>query len=176
MGTRGITKVRQNNETKVAQYGQWDHYPSGQGVTILNFLRTKEMVDKLRENLSSVYWIKPEDHELILSEFSSSDKGKGWMTLEDGKTFSEAYPSLTRDTGGEILELIATAKAPVPLVNSDDFTNDRLFCEGIYTVDLDHNLFVTEYGDYPTKAFDLDNLPTPDEYVAAILGEETSNL
>ena len=36
MGTRGLTKViDKDGITKVAQYGQWDHYPEGQGVKIL---------------------------------------------------------------------------------------------------------------------------------------------
>lgn len=39
MGTRHLTCVVKNNEYKVAQYGQWDGYPSGQGVNILNFLK-----------------------------------------------------------------------------------------------------------------------------------------
>ena len=39
MGTRGLTSVKVNGETKIAQYGQWDHYPSGQGIVALNFLR-----------------------------------------------------------------------------------------------------------------------------------------
>jgi hypothetical protein len=42
MGTRHLTMVVSNNETKVAQYGQWDGYPEGQGVTILTFLRSKD--------------------------------------------------------------------------------------------------------------------------------------
>ncbi len=38
-GTRNLTCVVVGGEYKVAQYGQWDGYPSGQGLTALNFLR-----------------------------------------------------------------------------------------------------------------------------------------
>ena len=38
MGTRNLTTVIKNSETKVAQYGQWDGYPGGQGLTALKFL------------------------------------------------------------------------------------------------------------------------------------------
>jgi hypothetical protein len=39
MGTRNLTRVICDGKTKVAQYGQWDGYPEGQGKTVLNFLR-----------------------------------------------------------------------------------------------------------------------------------------
>ena len=39
MGTRNLTMVISENKTKVAQYGQWDGYPEGQGKTILKFLK-----------------------------------------------------------------------------------------------------------------------------------------
>ena len=56
MGTRNATIVIKDNKTKVAQYGQWDGYPSGQGLTALNFLRQANLsqfgteVDKLKIN------------------------------------------------------------------------------------------------------------------------------
>ena len=40
MGTRHLTIVAAAGGYPVAQYGQWDGYPSGQGVTALNFLKT----------------------------------------------------------------------------------------------------------------------------------------
>lgn len=39
MGTRGLTMVICDGETKVAQYGQWDHYPEGNGITCLEFTK-----------------------------------------------------------------------------------------------------------------------------------------
>jgi len=32
MGTRHLICAKINNEYKLSQYGQWDGYPSGQGV------------------------------------------------------------------------------------------------------------------------------------------------
>ena len=44
MGTRNLTVVYVDGEYRVAQYGQWDGYPSGQGMTCLKFL-TEEFVE-----------------------------------------------------------------------------------------------------------------------------------
>lgn len=41
MGTRNLTAVYLDGQYKVAQYGQWDGYPEGQGITVLTFLRDK---------------------------------------------------------------------------------------------------------------------------------------
>lgn len=41
MGTRHLIEVVVDGQIKVAQYGQWDGYPSGQGVDVLKFLAEK---------------------------------------------------------------------------------------------------------------------------------------
>ena len=43
METRHLTLVYKNGAFKVAQYGQWDGYPSGQGLTALKFLRSADL-------------------------------------------------------------------------------------------------------------------------------------
>jgi hypothetical protein len=53
MGTRNSTLIQVDGEYKVAQYCQWDGYPSGQGVGILESLRNSNL-QKLRENVSSL--------------------------------------------------------------------------------------------------------------------------
>jgi len=55
MGTRNLTCVIKGGDFKVAQYGQWDGYPSGSGKDILewlsdpkaNFERLAAAVDKV---------------------------------------------------------------------------------------------------------------------------------
>ena len=37
MGTRHLIAVMADGKYQVAQYGQWDGYPSGQGVSVLTF-------------------------------------------------------------------------------------------------------------------------------------------
>lgn len=139
MGTRGLTKIIKNDKTVIAQYGQFDHYPSGQGLTALNFLKDESNVAKLDINLSYVY------------EVDSAAVDEIWNRI--GENVKTAYPSLIRDTGAEILELIANTKDPVPVFLDEDFENDELFCEGVYTINLDAKTFITKYDGIETTFF-----------------------
>lgn len=59
MGTRNLTMViSQEGEKKVAQYGQWDGYPSGVGASVLAFLKNEELFEKLKSNLSKVRFFR----------------------------------------------------------------------------------------------------------------------
>ena len=57
MGTRNLTVVKYKDEYKIAQYGQWDGYPNGQGVTILSFLLKEGNIEKLKKALERVRFI-----------------------------------------------------------------------------------------------------------------------
>lgn len=123
MGTRNLTMVQLDGECKVAQYGQWDGYPSGQGETILDWLiawRRPEFEEKLRR--LTFY----EDHELkeIGEQFP-----RDWPNL---------FPHISRDMGAEILQYIME-KDGLKLKDSRDFAGDSLFCEWAYVLDLDAN-------------------------------------
>jgi hypothetical protein len=143
MGTRGLTKVIKNDKVVVAQYGQWDHYPSGQGLTALRFLRDEANVDKLDKGL---YWLYEVDDASVEETLNRT-----------GDNFATAYPSLIRDTGAGILELIANAKGALPILLNTDFEEDELFCEGVFTVDLDKKTFTTKSDDVITT-LPLDSL------------------
>ena len=55
MGTRNLTKViNEQGEVVVAQYGQWDGYPSGQGVNALNAIFY--YLDEIKQGIKRVYW------------------------------------------------------------------------------------------------------------------------
>ena len=67
MGTRHLTIViDENNETKVAQYGQWDGYPAGQGTTVVEFLRMKGNLELLKEKLKLVRFPTKEDEKQLM--------------------------------------------------------------------------------------------------------------
>ena len=165
MGTRGLTVViDENSDIKVAQYGQWDFYPSGQGLAALNFLRDSEKVANLKANLSKCRFISDNEHIDIVNHVADSFGG---MSLEASEEFGKLYPSLIRDTGADILDVIANADKEIPLIDNTDFANDEIFCEGVYTINFATNTFTAFFGD-KQKQFHLDGLPTDEEFLNAM--------
>jgi hypothetical protein len=159
MGTRNLTVVKnRNQETKIALYGQWDGYPQYSGITALEFLRDEASQEKLRKNLSIVEFISEEECDEIYNSFPDVSN---W----ENKDFLNAHPGLHRDTGVKILELVANATAPIKTIDNSEFANDKLFCEGIYEVDFSIGKFITTY-DGNTVSYDLDTLPSDEEYLA----------
>lgn len=135
MGTRNLTAVMANNEYKIAQYGQWDGYPSGQGITILRFLREYGNVKKLSDALERVRFLEADGKDKIFLEEYESNVEKNQRTAEQKKWF-DTY--ISRDIGGSILqELANTEDKEVILKNSIGFAGDSLFCEYAYIIDLD---------------------------------------
>ena len=134
MGTRNLTAVKKGGQYKVAQYGQWDGYPSGQGSTILSFLHTlkdKANMDLFLAKIDQLTFATDADIESI-NQRIKSDNISDW---------SSVWPELSRDTGGEILSLIMQSEQPLKLRDEIKFAADSLFCEYAYVVDFDTNTF-----------------------------------
>lgn len=60
MGTRNLTMIYSNGEYKVAQYGQWDGYPEGLGVKLLNYL-SQIKIDCLRNAVNKCTYLSKDD-------------------------------------------------------------------------------------------------------------------
>jgi hypothetical protein len=160
MGTRNLTVVKNlEGTTKIAQYGQWDGYPSYSGIKALEFLRDRVNRNNLLVELQLVEFVGDEEVDTLYKQFESTD----W----ENKDFLNAYPGLHRDTGIGILEVVANATDTIKTVDNSDFRNDDLFCEGVYEVDFSVGKFISTY-DNRIVSFDLDNLPTDEEYLAAM--------
>lgn len=137
MGTRNLTAVFMDGEYRVAQYGQWDGYPEGQGKICLNFLRDKMNEKRFREQLNNVHFGNEEELDKLFSEFGAVS---GSISMENYERFKKAYPELHRDTASEILQMIQDGNVRV-LKNDLDFASDGLFCEWAYVIDLDTRRF-----------------------------------
>jgi hypothetical protein len=176
MGTRHLTVVYDTaGELKIAQYGQWDGYPSATGCEILDFLR----------DTNTVFMLKT----YRLKECS-------FLTDKDFETMSDPrlYPQLNRDLGSDILHL-ASSVSGLKLRNSIDFAADSLFCEWAYVIDFSTNNlevyrgFSTEpakgrFADLPimpgseyqpvtlVATYPLDNLPSNKDFLAELEPQE----
>jgi hypothetical protein len=143
MGTRNLTCVVMGGEFKVAQYGQWDGYPSGQGVTALQFLHDlvdnhrlekfkqiiKHNVTEISEDTHNGYWVE-----------AGADPSLGWVSMDISDRFKNKHPELSRDTGAKILDYILENKGG-EIKLSTEFAADSLFCEWCYVIDLDKDNF-----------------------------------
>lgn len=158
MGTRNLTMVIKNSEVKVAQYGQWDGYPSGQGVTALEFLRDKSNRDALNKALDKVEWLSEDDVSAFLLSIGCTD---GWMNGYQSSQLHARYPFVSRDHGAGILQLIAESEAPkILLRDGSDFAADSLMCEWAYVVDLDRDTLEVYTG------FNKSPLPSDERFAA----------
>lgn len=185
MGTRNLTMVQKDNQIKVAQYGQWDGYPSGQGVTILEFCRDKDKIEKLNNKLNEVKFL----------DQNEVDKINAKLERDDEETISLFYSFFSRDIGGKILANIINKQGNIGLINKFSFGYDSLFCEWAYCVNLDtqklevyvgfnekklneNDRFYREevengyYGVKLIKEYDLNNLPTEQDFINELEKEE----
>lgn len=191
MGTRNLTMVAKDGKIVIANYGQWDGYPSGNGVKILDFVRSfdKEhfsaQVDKVVDVLSSDY---------VKKRFGVDVDE---LNEEQNQILFDENPHFSRDTGADILNVVNDNKADTLLVvNKEAFAAESLFCEWGYVIDLDKDTlevyegfnkspldkgerfqYLTEKrdGDYHpirlVKKYSLLDLPTEKDFLADFEGK-----
>jgi len=133
MGTRNLTMVYSNGEYKVAQYGQFNGYPSGLGVDLLMYLKEYKIED-LREAVNKCSFLS--ENELL----DIDRKVDSILEKDPHYQWQEDYPELARETGGDILNLIMH-EGKARMNNALEFAADSLFCEWAYVIDLDKNTF-----------------------------------
>lgn len=166
MGTRHLTFVKLDGEYKVAQYGQWDGYPEGQGVEVLEFVRKVQMKDKLdvfKSKVRGCRFITQAEIDSINSKVKSGE-------IAD---WTKKYPELWRDTGAKVLDMIYQSERGIVLKNGFEFVFDHIWCEYIWGIDLDSNVFGAYVGDdkahdvKPVKTWVIGFAPSKDEFLSA---------
>ncbi|KAL2131325.1 hypothetical protein VTI74DRAFT_5264 [Chaetomium olivicolor] len=152
MGTRHLICVFYNGKFCLAQYGNCDGYPGGQGVTIVKFLRRPENIQRLKDGLKHTYEV-PDETALAAKRKIDMLRGLervAWLAYlqsDDPLITSQIteflQPSLHGDTGAGILEVIAQAQDEedkVPIQLNLPFANNWLMCKWAYVVDLDEGV------------------------------------
>jgi hypothetical protein len=149
MGTRHLIAVQKDGEYKVAQYGQWDGYLSGQGDSILKFFNENNL-ETFRNKVDNCFFGTQEQIDEAYAPYTND----GWMTMEQSDAFSKSeFAHLSRNTGADILDIIVKSNEPLMLSDQIDFANDSLFCEYAYVIDLDKDILEVYQG------FNTDPLP-----------------
>lgn len=206
MGTRNLTCVVKDGQYKIAQYGQWDGYPDGQGLDILDFLTHKMNREVFEQKVAQVISLTEDDLHKLWVDMGIVADVHGFVGMDQSDKFYARYPELSRDRGAEILGMVQDSDKPMSLELYTDFAGDSLFCEWAYVIDLDKNTFevykgfnekeplteedrfyfLQECGDevfatpksskyYPVKlaqSFDLNNLPSKQEFLDCFKSEE----
>lgn len=126
MGTRHLIAVQLDGQYRIAQYGQWDGYPAGQGQDIVKFLESMDR-PKFEAKLRASHLMTREELEALSATLPSD--------------WPERYPHFSRDAGSDILSYVMNGEDGIKLKNSIDFAGDGLFCEFGYVIDLDKNTF-----------------------------------
>lgn len=145
MGTRHLIAVFCNGEYKVAQYGQWDGYPEGQGTGVLSFLHKMDE-QRFRNQLQLTSWTSNEELNALKAKFMKG-KGAKLFTASVSDSFAAMFPEFSRDTGSDILEYVYTSEFPVIKLHNDiTFAADSLFCEWAYVIDMDKRTFEVYVG------------------------------
>jgi len=124
MGTRNLICAVIDGDFKVAQYSQWDGYPSGQGAVLVAIMQSIMDFNEL-----DAFKAKVRDCSFVPAEQCTRS------------------PEFSRDTGSKILALIREHGA-MKLYNSADFGADSLVCEYAYVVDLDREVLEFYEGFY----------------------------
>jgi len=136
MGTRHLVMVILDGEFKVAQYGQWDGYPKGAGVEVVNFILNVMDKKKFIAALRECTWVTRERLSQLYDDFGSKN---GYIDLNDSKRMGEAFPAFSRDTSSDILKLIQDGGIR-ELDGDHKFAADSHFCEWAYVLDMDKDI------------------------------------
>lgn len=144
MGTRNVVQVVKDGKVVVAQYGQWDGYPEGQGKTIAKFLHEEMEKEAFLEALGNVRWQTYADMENIVAELAKAFPDRAspddWydmeLDMEQAQWLKSVYPEMSRDTGAGILKVIQDKKGVLVLMDDSEFIGNSS-CEFWYVIDMD---------------------------------------
>lgn len=167
MGTRNLSLCKLDGEYRIAQYGQWDGYPKGQGVTILEFCRDKDKLAILKSLLLQNKVRYYTDEEAKAMNDLLMVKSKSALRMFD--LFN------SRDVCGKIFDNIVSNYKEFNLIlltDDSDFLENGIYCEWAYCINFDDNtLEVYCNGNNLIKTFSLDDLPTDEKFIDDIYKE-----
>lgn len=164
MGTRHLIAVSVDGQYKLAQYGQWDGHPGGQGIDVLNFLRGADLKALAAKARAARFADNEEISELWVE--CGALPGATSVCMDISARFAKRYPQMSRDCGAEALSILAQAADGMAFKNSINFAADSLFCEWGYVIDLDKGTFEVY------KGFNEEPLPNTERFAHLARADE----
>ncbi|EEH47601.2 uncharacterized protein PADG_03685 [Paracoccidioides brasiliensis Pb18] len=156
MGISSLICVFYQGRFVVAQYANFEGYPQGQqGLKILKFLVVPGNITRLTEGLENIKYLSIEELDEIYMEVSNIDRNAYAKKAESDpdfvmpvNIFKHLYPSLSREAGSDILELIAQSTPEKKILHALEleFANESFSCEWAYVIDLDNEMFEVFFG------------------------------
>lgn len=141
MGTRSLIRIIKNKKTKVAQYCQWDGYPDGQGLGILRALRGIDK-EKFSKQVDKCAFVPDKETNEI--------------------EWRRAYKYNNRDLGSDIINMILNDEDDIIyLFDNSSFSEDGLFCEYHWVIDLDF----MNFGEADSDRFPISVLPSDENFL-----------
>lgn len=162
MGTRHLINVVYDGKLVISQYGQWDGYPTGQGVDVCNFIRSGDYTRlKVKAERGELKFLSHKDAEtlnkILFPHHQEKKKGKA-KTVELPDAVKDSLRTIldeshfSRDRGAEILKMAARALFEFYTIDSSDFEEGGIFrCEYVHLLNLDKDTY-TIYVPSTTKS------------------------
>lgn len=122
MGTRHVIVIISEQSLKVAEYGQFDGYPSWAGVKLVESLKSKDL-NTLREKLKNV------------KLFDYGEEGSEHISYSSYEVLDKIYDSTDK----------------LELCNEESFISSGYSCEYVYEIDLDQETFKIYSADQRNK-------------------------
>lgn len=173
MGTRNLTCVQLDGKMRVAQYCQWDGYPSGQGLTVLKFLRSMDRALFEQKVRSTAFGECPPYRNTgakILQLIQDSEPG---FLLCDGINF--AADSLFCEWA-YVVDLDANVLEVYKGFNYDPLPEGaRFFSFTEAAIEMSKDSSVTYYPIRMLKAWMLNDLPSEDSFLDQLQPQEKEN-
>lgn len=183
-----LIMVQQNNEIKIAQYGQWNGDPVGEGASLLMFC--KKRLPELIKVLPKVTFLTDAEHNAFVKDLHNKD----YKALIYNHSFINS--ALSVNVFDSIIE---SNYSIIKLYNDFAFGYDSLQCEWAYCINLDTNeleiykgsnknklepserfyrstsIYTDEpqpyYGVRLIKTYDLDQLPDEETFVKELTSD-----
>lgn len=137
MGTRHVTIVKLDGKVKVAQYGQWDGYLSGQGKHIADFIERSKL-DIFKKRVEKLKPISAKEIKQKWTE-AGADPNRDTVSFHVADAFRGRNPEFSRETGAVILDLIYADQVEQVQLDKSYKSKDS-WLEYVYVMDLDKEM------------------------------------